>query len=250
MHSPDSDAAERSWRGLNTVAGSAALLTALAIPFQMILFIAWPPPEHGTAVDWFALFQANPVHGLLSLDLVMMVEQVLVIPIAVALYRLLHRTAESTMAIALAAWLLGTGLFIASNTAFQMLTLSNGYAAATSDATRASFLAAGEVMLATYWGMGTAFVFGYLLSAASGVMLGLVMLRAGTLGRLAAWMAVGGNLLGLGLFVPGIGVGLSLVSVLVLWVWYGLVGVRLVRLGRSGIAGPAAHRRVSAPATV
>ncbi len=234
MFPAETGASERSWRGLYVAAGAAALLTALAVPFQVLLFIAWPPPEHGTAADWFALFGTNPVHGLLSLDLVMMVEQMLVIPIALALYRLLRRANESTMALALAAWLVGAGLFVASNTAFQMLTLSNGYAAAATDAARAPFLAAGEVMLATYWGMGTPFVFGYVLSATAGILLGFAMLRTRIFGRLAAWGAIGGNLVGLGIFLPGIGTGVSLASVLVLWAWYVLIGVRLVRLGRSG----------------
>lgn len=233
MNGPDAGASERPWRGLYAAAGVAALLTALALPFQMILFIAWPLPEHGTAADWFALFQANPVHGLLSLDLVMMVEQVLAIPIAVALYRLLHRASESTMAIALAACLAGAVLLLASNTAFQMLTLANGYSAAATEAARASFLAAGESMLATYWGMGTQFVFGYLLLASAGTLMGVAMLRARTFGRIAAWSAIVGNVMGVGIFLPGIGVGISLVSVLVLWAWYLLIGVQLVRIGRS-----------------
>ncbi|MDA8203722.1 MAG: hypothetical protein M0Z49_13370 [Chloroflexi bacterium] len=240
MNPIDTTASERSWRGLYLAAGAAALLSALAVPFQMALFIAWPPPAHGTAADWFAMFQANPVHGLLSLDLVMMAEQVLVIPVALALYRLLHRANESTMALALAAWLVGAGLFVASNTAFQMLTLSNGYAAAGTDAARAPFLAAGEVMLATYWGMGTPFVFGYVLSATAGVLVGLVMLQTRLFGRAAAWAALAGNVVGLGIFLPGIGTGVSLASVLVLWVWYVLIGVRLVRLGRSRTVGEVA----------
>ena len=243
MDLTDPHAGDAAWRGLYATAAVGALLTAALFPFQMLLYIGWPPPAHGTAADWFAFFQANPLHGLLSLDLVMMAEQVLVIPIVLALYRLLHRSGESTMALALAGWLAGATLFVASNTAFQMLSLSDGYAAATSDAARASFLAAGEVMLATYWGQGTAFVFGYVLTAVAGVLVGAVMLRSRMFGRLAASGAIAGNLLSLALFLPGIGVGLSLLSVVILWVWYVLVGVRLARLaGRpSARTVPAEH---------
>jgi hypothetical protein len=244
MDSSDSHSSDTTWRGLYMAGAAGALLTAALFPLQMILYVGWPPPAHGTAADWFAFFQASPLHGLLSLDLVMMVEQVLVIPIVLALYRLLHRSGESAMALALAGWLVGATLFIASNTAFQMLSLSNGYAAATSDAARAPFLAAGEAMLATYWGQGTSFVFGYVLSAVAGVIVGAVMLRGRMLGHVAAYAAIAGNLLGLALFVPGIGVGLSLLSVVIVWVWYVLVGVRLVRLARSSTA-----RSVSSAAT-
>ncbi len=244
------DTSDTRWRGLHAAAAAGALATACLIPLQMILFIAWPPPA-GTAADWFALFQANPLRGLLSLDLPMMAEQVLLIPIVISLYRLLHRSGESTMALALGGWLVGAGLFIASNTAFEMLSLSNGYAVAATDAARAPFLAAGEAMLVTYWGQGTSFVFGYLLSSFAGIAVGVVMLRSGIFGRLAAHGAIWGNVLGLGLFIPGIGVGLSLVSVLILWVWYVLIGVRLARFARSGatrsvMAGRPAVRATSA----
>ncbi len=224
---------DSAWRGVYAAGAAGALLTALLIPFQMIVFVAWPPPSRGTAADWFAFFGANPLHGLLSLDLPMMLEQVLVIPIVVALYRLLRRSGESTMALALAGWLVGATLFITSNTAFEMLSLSNGYAAATTDTARAAFLAAGEAMLATYWGQGTSFVFGYLLTSLAGVMVGVVMLRSHVFSRLAAYGAIAGNVLGLALFLPGIGIGLSVLSVVILWVWYLLVGLRLVRLARS-----------------
>ena len=230
MVSHDFEPNDQAWRGVYAAGGAGALFSALLILFQMILYIAWPPPEHGTAADWFAFFQANPLHGLLSLDLPMMLEQVLAIPIVVALYRILHRTNESAMALALTGWLVGATLFIASNTAFEMLSLSNGYAAAGTDAARAPFLAAGEAMLATYWGQGTSFVFGYLLTSLAGVLVGVVMLRSHVFSRPAAYGALAGNILGLALFLPGIGIGLSLLSVVILWAWYLLVGLRLVRL--------------------
>lgn len=222
------------WRGLYRVAGIGAIATALCLPLQIALYVAWPPPAGTSVTEWFALFQANPARGLLSLDLVMMVEQLLVVPIAVALWVVLHRRNESLMALAVPAWLVGACLIVASNTAYEVMSLANGYAAATTDALRAEYAAAGQFALASYWSQGSAFTFGYLMCSAAGIAVGFAMVRDGALGRAAGWAAVAGNAIGLGLFVPGIGIGLSLFAVVVLWAWYLAIGWRLLRAGRPG----------------
>ena len=48
-----------SWKPLYRVGGVAALITAVLIPLQIIVFIAWPPPLEGTASDWFTPFRAT-----------------------------------------------------------------------------------------------------------------------------------------------------------------------------------------------
>ena len=105
------------WRLLTGAVGAA--LTAACIPLQVFLFIAWPLPASGQVADWFGLFNGDPVRGLLSMDLVMMVEQVLLVPVISALWVLLRRGNESLMALAAPLWLAGGFLFIGSNTAFE-----------------------------------------------------------------------------------------------------------------------------------
>ena len=87
-------------------------------------------------------------------------------------------------------------------------------------------------MLASYWDMGTSFVFGYVLSAVGGILLGAALVRAGALGRPAGWLLVVANVVGLGIFLPGVGIAVSLFSVLLLWVWYLRIGWSLVRMVR------------------
>jgi len=222
---------EAHWRGLYMVAGVGAVLTGILIPLQIIAFIAWPPPIEGTVADWFELFRQNPLLGLVSFDLAILLEEVLLIPIVIALYILLRRESESLMAIAAGLWFVSIALFVASNTGFEMLALSQGYADAASEAQRASYLGAGQAMLATYMGQGSAFVMGYLLAALAGVLVGLAMLRNQVFSRWAAYAVIAGNLLGLALFVPVVGVPLSIISVFILIAWYLLIGWRLLQLG-------------------
>ena len=236
------------WRGLFLAGAVGAALTAACIPLQVLLFIAWPPPASRDVADWFGLFNGNPVRGLLSMDLVMMVEQVLLVPMVIALWVVLRRTSESLMTLAVPLWLAGGFLFIGSNTAFEMLSLAHGYAAATTEAARAGYLAAGQGMLASYLDMGTGFVLGYVTSSVGGLLAGVAMLRT------AGWHAAGrvliaGTVLGLCIFLPVVGIGLSLLSVLVLVVWYALVAVRLGRLAAAGRGRAAEPAEPAQPAS-
>jgi hypothetical protein len=222
--------ADAGWKSLYKAGGAAALISAVFIPIQMIVFIAWPPPLNGTAGDWFRLFQTNRLIGLIDLDLLLVADNVLLIPILLALYVALRRASESLMAIATALGIIGIVLFITSNPAIEILSLSDHYAAAATDAQRATFLAAGQAVLAGW--QGTAFQVGYLLSSVAGIAIPVVMLRSPIFGKATAYLGILANAIGLGLYLPVIGIFLALFSVVFLELWYILLGRRLLQLGQ------------------
>lgn len=220
---------DRRWAALHRIAGIGALLTAVLIPLQIVAFIVWPPPDGGVT-EWFELFGESPFIGLVSFDVVILLEEILLIPILLALYVLLRRTSESLMLITAAMWLVSVALFVGSNTGFEMLALANRYADAATAADRATYLAAGQAMLSAYMEQGSSFVVGYVLASIAGLLVGIAMLRTEVFPRIAGWAVIVANVLGFGLFVPGIGVFLSIVSVLILVAWYAVIGVVMVRL--------------------
>ncbi len=57
------------------------------------------------------------------------------------------------------------------------------------------------------------------------------MLRSDVFIRLAAYALIVGDVIGLGLYVPTMGIFLSVISVPVLWIWYVLIARRLIQLG-------------------
>ena len=224
-------AADLRWRTLYRVAGWAALIGAALIPVAMVVFIAWPPPASDAPVAvWFARFEDNQLRGLLNLDLVYMGSWLVLIPVLLALYAALRRFGEAAMALATAAGLMSIVVYFASNTSVQMLLLSNGYTAATTDAERSAYLAAGQAMLATY--SGTAYHVSLIIGSVALILGSVVMLRSRVFGRIAPWAGIVGNGLALGLYVPAIGIWLLVASVLPLFVWQLLVGRRLLQLGR------------------
>jgi hypothetical protein len=238
----DAKTADSNWKTLYKVAAIAALISAVFVPIQVAVFIAYPPPLAGTSGDWFMLFQNNRLVGLVDLDLLLVADNVLLIPIFLALYVALRRASESVMATATALGLVGVVLYIATNPAFGILALSDQYGAATTDAGRAMFLAAGQALLATW--QGTAFHVAYLAGSIAAIAIGAVMLRSNTFGRATAYIAIVGNAIGLGLYVPTIGVYISVFSVLFLEIWYILIARRLLQLGQ-GISKQKSIRRVS-----
>lgn len=218
------------WSTLYRVGGISALAVLALVPIQMIVFFVWPPPT--TVGEWFALLRGNALVGLLDMDLLLIVDFVLMGSFFLALYPALRHTSPSLMAIALTAELVAVATYFASTVAFEMLSLSRQYAAAVTEAERSSLLAAGQVMLATW--QGTAFDVSYVLAGAAALVVSVVMLRAGTFGRVAAYSGI---LMGAAALVPptvgSVGLVLSLVSLLPLLPWLFLSGRRLLQLAEA-----------------
>ena len=61
----------------------------------------------------------------------------------------------------------------------------------------------------------------------------MVMLRGKVFSKATAVLGILGNAIGLGLYLPAIGIFLALFSVVFLELWYILLGRRLLQLGRS-----------------
>jgi hypothetical protein len=217
-----------SWRTLYRAAGVAALTTAVLVPIQLAVFMAYPFPK--TVTGWFQLLQDNPLAGLVDLDLLLVVDNVLLVVIALALYAALRPTSPSVTTMATGLWLLAVVLFITANPSLELLALSDRFAAATSQAQRSAAVAAGEALLAGW--DGTAFQVGYVLGQLAGIMIGLVMLRSALFGRAVPYTLIAGNVVGFGLYLPTVGLTVSAFSGLVLWAWYLLVARRFFRLER------------------
>jgi hypothetical protein len=165
----------------------------------------------------------------LSLDLLYIVDSVLLILIYLALYAVLKRAGESSMLIAVVLGLIGIAAYFSSNTAFEILSLSNQYAAATTEAQRTMFLTAGQVMLETY--TGTAFDIYYVLNTIVLFIFSAIMLRSRLFSKTTAYLGI---LAGVLMIVPSsagtLGLYFSLASLVPWAIWLILVARRLFQL--------------------
>jgi hypothetical protein len=219
---------EPQWTRLYRIGGvSAALLAAITVLHSAVYFVAGLP---ATVAGWFALFHRNALLGLLAFELLMVVYVVLSVPVVLALAAALRRTSPPSMELYAALSLVGVAAFVAARPAFEMLSLSNAHAAAATEAQRAVYLAAGEATLAVFH--GTAFWASYVLGSVTGLIVAAAMLRSAVFGRTTAYLRIASSLLDFGLFVPTIGLFISLFSVLCLLAFNVLVARRLLQLAR------------------
>lgn len=218
-----------NWESLYKVGGAAALFSVVLIPIQLIIFTSVPEPD--TAIGWFTLFQSNKLLGLLSFEALFVVNAALGITTTLALYIALRRVNESLMAIALAFGVIGAIAIILARPAIDMLYLSDQYATATTVTQRTLFLAAGETMISIRH--GTAFHVSYNLANINLLIISAVMLRSRIFSKTTAYMGILAGVIGFGLYVPTIGIFLSVLSVLFFAIWNILIARRLFQLGRN-----------------
>lgn len=219
-----------SWKTIYKAGAFASFLMAVFIPIQMAIFFIWPPPK--TVLDWFNLFEMNKLIGPLDMDLLLMVDQVLMIFIFLALYMALRKANLSIMTIALALGLVGTATYFASGSAFEMLSLSNMYASATTEAQKIIALTGGELMLANW--QGTAFNVAYVIQGLSMFLIAIVMVQSKVFGKITPYVAL---VLGVLALIPPtlgtFGMICAVASVFPLWIWSILIGRKFLTLSYS-----------------
>ena len=231
MNKSGIETTDANWMTLYKIGGVAIVLSAALIPISIAAYFFWPPFP-GDALVIFTLIQSDRLAGMMSLDFLYLATNFFAIPIFLALYVTLKRTSESLSVIALVLGLLGLVCIFPARPIVEMLSLSDQYAAATTEAQRAQLLAAGDTVLAFF--RGTAFQAHYILGAASFLLSSMLMLRSDVYDKATAYVGIITNVLTLGLFVPAIGVYLSLVSVFpFLMIWFILLARRLFQLGRN-----------------
>jgi hypothetical protein len=180
------------WAGLYKVGGVATVISAVLIPISIIAYFIWPTFP-GNARDIFELIQDDRLAGIMSLDFLYLVGNFVAIPIFLSLYITLKRASESWSAIALALGFVGLVCIIPARPIMEMLSLSDQYAAATTEAQRALFLAAGEATLALF--EGTAFKVHYVLGAVSLLISSILMGRSDVYSKATATVGILANTL-------------------------------------------------------
>jgi hypothetical protein len=225
------------WKELYRIGGISSILVAAFIIFAIIAFFIWPfKPGFTSTENIFTALQTDRLGGLMSLDLPFLVTVLVNIPLLLALYAALKQVNESYASIALVLGLVAVVALIPSRPLAELVSLSDKYAAATTEAERSQYLAAGESLHALF--NGTAWMVYTILTGISTLINSLLMLRSNVFGKVVAYVGMINVIGSLGIFIPVIGPILSLLATFGAVIWCILLARDFFRLGRQFQALP------------
>ena len=195
-----------------------------------------------SAIEWFSFFQANWFKGLYTLGLLNIVYMVCMIPVYFAILMAHRRKYLIVSAMATVIFLLALAIYVSNSAAVPMLVLSDRYAAATTDAQRALYAAAGESILARGEDFTPGSFPGLILSGIAAITISFVMRGGGIFGKANSWIGIlGFTFLSLftvlATFVPSLYFVafyvFGMIGGILALTWFVLVALRFFKLGRT-----------------
>lgn len=223
--------AELRWNDLYRIGGIASLLLAFLIAFALIAYFIWPyTPGFVSTEDIFIALQTDKWGALFSLDVMMLVTAPIDIFLFSALYVGLKRVNESFALIALVLGLLAIALLFPTKPLAELMFLSEKYAAATTEAAKVQYLAAGEALLSLAG--GTSWIFFSLFSNISFFLSSVLMLRSKNFGKITAYIGIANSIFALGIVIPVLlvqaicGLGATVIGT----IWFVLIARGFFRL--------------------
>lgn len=200
-----------SWKLLYKLAGWCALTMVILVPLQIIVYMVFPPPAN--VEGFFVLYRNNWLLGLLSLDLLYIINTIILIPIYIALILSLCEVSRPAALLAAVLGIIGISAYFPSNIAFEMLTLSGKYFSADAAIQRQIIIAAGEAAMARY--TGSTFNAYYILNAIVLIIISVLMLRSNIYSRIIGWSGlISGILMSIPSSFGMIGLIFSLISLI------------------------------------
>lgn len=232
--------ADGRWRGLYRF-GAVAPLIALAfylVEFSILIFGESYP---ASIEDWYALAQRSKILSLWYLNALDIFSFALLGVMFLALYVALRRARPAWTLIALYFALLGAAVFIVPRVLhLALLPLSDLHAEATSEAQRSMYLAAGEAL--SQVSSATPQTLGFLLMAAAGTIMSVVVLRSSVqnrpFGRAAAYVGIIGFVAALINFVsrllaPDVAAMVMPINGLLWFLWWIMISAGLFKLAKT-----------------
>jgi hypothetical protein len=234
---------DKQWKSIYTLGGVTTFIVLMGILLDIIIGSASGGnlsalPQ--TAIDRFAQYQSNWLLGLYNLDLLNVLNQIILVPTYFALYAVHRKVRSSYAMLALIIFLVGTTIFVSSNTALPMLELSNKYAASTTESQKTLLAAAGEAMLARGAHGSLGVLIGFVLPNIAGLIMSIVMLKGKVFNKVTSYLGIIGSTLILiyiilVTFAPGIknmATTFAAPGGLLLMAWMFMFAFKLFQLGR------------------
>jgi hypothetical protein len=234
----DVEIRESRWNDLYNVGGICGILMSVITLLGFVIYFIWPfQPGLKPPADIFSTIQTNAFTGLMSLDFIMVVVTFITIPFFLALYVSTKQANESYALIALVFGLISCLLVFIMRPIAEMFSLSNQYAAATTEIARNQYLAAGQALSALF--NGTLWILYFLTYTVEYLITSLLMLRINAFSKITAYLGIFlsiGVLSPLAVIIPNLAsifTILNLVTTSIWTIWLVLVARTLFRLAKN-----------------
>jgi hypothetical protein len=184
------------WKSIFKVGAVTTIIVLIGIILDMIVGsvtggdVAALPQ---TAFERFNQFRDNPIMGLYNLDLLNTIIQIIFIPSIFAIYAAHRKASNPSALLSLILFLIGTTIFVTSNTALTMLDLSHKYFNSGSDEQRLLLAAAGEAMLAKGAHGSLGVFIGFAMIPFANALMSCVMLNGNVFSRINSYIGLVGN---------------------------------------------------------
>ncbi|MEJ2549082.1 MAG: DUF4386 family protein [Anaerolineales bacterium] len=231
MKTTSAGSTDSHWKDLYKVGGATTIILELLIVLGGIAFVTWPYTPGSTPVrEIYTTLQNDRLGGLMSLDFLLFLSNIIGVLLFLALYASLKQVNESYALIALVMGLLAAVFIVPARPMAELITLSDGYAAAATEAAKSQYLAAGEALLAQF--DGTAYLANTFLGGASLLISSLLMLHGKIFSKATAYVGILTNLAVCLFFVPIVGTYFLFLCLPGYVIWYVQLGRTFFRLGR------------------
>lgn len=235
---------QQQWRSIYVTGGVTTFIALVGILLDVIIGnitggnLSELPQE---AVERYAEFKCNPWVGLYNLDLLNTINQIILIPAYVALFSAHRNVNVAPALLAFIIFLVGSIIFITTNTALPMLELSHKYFGSALEDQKNLYAAAGEAMLARGAHGSLGVFIGSVLINVAGIIMSVVMLQGKVFNRTTSYLGIAGSALMvvyfvLVTFVPSaknMATVIAMPGGLMAMAWMILFAVRLFKLSKT-----------------
>lgn len=222
--------ADSRWTDLYKIGSISCITVAVLVILSVLAYFIWPfKPGSAATADILNALQNDWLGGLISLDIFMMIINIINILPLIALYAALKQVNESYALIAFVFGLIAVVSLIQARPLTELFYLSNKYASAVTEAEISKYLAVGEVFHLLF--NGTAWMVYTIFSGVSGLISSLLMLRNKSFSKATAYMGIITSAPAFGFFIPVIGMILLFLGTVGSVVWNILIAKTLFKLG-------------------
>jgi hypothetical protein len=226
------------FKSLSKAGGVASFIFILYSLITMVILSVFGG-QPGTALEAFSMLQTNRILGLLRMDLLTVIFIPLYYLIFLGIFLALNGKNSASSIIALISVFVGVTLLLATPSVFSMMNLSDKYAIATTTTQQSQLMAAGEAILASDMWHGTGAIIGGFLIQIGALLFSFVMLRGKVFNKFTAYVGIITHGLDFAhliflLVIPTIGIILMAIAGTLYLLWFPLIGVRLIQIGKEG----------------